>query len=96
MEYKNEELKARFVVPDKITVRTQLAYYSEISLGTSSTHVEKLWNGARLLIQDWECPAFPLDTDLDKVDDPKIAEVIMWAALEVKKHVNNLETIPKN
>ena len=97
MEYRNEKLSARFVVPDKITVRQQLAYFADCTSVANSNHIEQLWIGARSLIQEWECPDFAdMYFDLNKVDDPKIAEVIMWAALEVKKYVNNLESIPKN
>jgi hypothetical protein len=97
MEYKNEKLSARFVVPDKITVRQQLAYLSEISSAASSNHIEKLWIGARPLITEWECPDLAdIDTDLSKIDNPKVTDVIMWVAVEVKKHINNLESIPKN
>lgn len=97
MEYRNEKLGARFVVPDKITVRQQLAYFSEITSAASNNHIEKLWVGARSLITEWECPDFAdMDMDLNKVDNPKVTDVIMWAALEVKKHINNLEAVPKN
>lgn len=35
MEYKNEQLGVSFSVPDSITVRQQLAYYSDaVDLGT--------------------------------------------------------------
>lgn len=97
MEYKNEKLSARFVVPDNITVRQQLAYYSEVTASNSSTHIEKLWTGARALIIEWECLEFPdRDTDLNSVDNPHITDVIMWASLEVKRHINALEYVPKN
>ena len=97
MEYKNEKLSARFVVPDKITVRQQLAYLSETVKNNDGTSMQSLWNGARLLIQDWVCPVFPIfDTKLDDVTDPQITELILWAAMEVRKHINNLESIPKN
>lgn len=97
MEYKNEKLSARFVVPDKITVRDQLAYLSEVTAySKEQDRISKLWAGARLLITEWECPGFDLGMDLDKVDDPNISNVILWAALEVKKHITALESIPKN
>lgn len=97
MEYKNEKLSARFVVPDKITVRQQFAYLSETVKHNDGNSIESTWNGARLLISEWECPVFPsIDTSLEEVTDPKITDVIFWAAMEVRKHINNLESVPKN
>ncbi len=97
MEYKNDRLSARFVVPDKITVRQQLAFFSMATSVLSPDLVEKLWNAARVLITEWECPALPdMNTDLNECFDPQATDVIIWAALEVKAHINNLETIPKN
>ena len=97
MEYRNEKLSARFVVPDKITVRQQLAYLSETVKNNDGNSMDSLWNGARLLITEWECPVFPaFDTSLESVTDPDVTEVILWAALEVRKHVNGLESVPKN
>ena len=96
MEYKNEKLGARFVVPDKITVRQQLTYISEASGYSDSNRVEKLWTAATGLITEWECPGFSLDVSLDDETNPSVASAIIWAALEVQKHVSNLENIPKN
>lgn len=97
MEYRNEELGARFIVPDKITVRQQFAYLSETFKVNDGNTLESSWNGARLLIQEWECPVFPMmDTSLDSVTDPKIRDVLFWAATEVRRHINALETVPKN
>lgn len=97
MEYKSDAFGVSFSVPDKVTVRQQLAYFSEAGRANGKEFIERLWLGARAVILDWTCPALPdLNTDLDSVTDPKTTQAIVWAALEVKRHMDNLEQIPKN
>ncbi len=84
MEFSREEPKVRFVVPDKLTVRLQMAYYSEATGVIRHNHFERLWYGAKALMTEWECELFDKNIDLDKVDDPKITEVIIWASAQVK------------
>jgi len=97
MEYKNDKLSARFVVPDKITVRQQLAYFSLATSIESEKLVERLWAAGQPLITEWECASFPdLSLSLDQCDDPRVTDVIIWAALQIKGHINNLDKIPKN
>lgn len=97
MEYKNDGLSVRFIVPDKITVRQQLAYLSDVTAQRGNNQIEKMWIAARGLITEWECNDFPdMDMDLDKTYDPRVTDILVWSALEVKKHINALENIPKN
>lgn len=97
MEFKNDVLGARFVVPDRITVRQQLAYFSAATNRPSAEFMEQLWNAAKPLISEWQCEHLPdKDADLDAIENPKAADVIIWAALEVKKHIQALDEIPKN
>jgi hypothetical protein len=96
MEYKNEQLGASFTVPDKITVRQQLAYYSEAALAFGDEFFIRLWKGATALIQDWQCADVPLTTDIETDTNPKAASVMIWAGMRVKEHIDRLETVPKN
>ena len=96
MEYKNEQLGASFTVPDRITVRQQLGYYSEAALATGDELFTRLWLGARTLIQDWQCEGVPLETDIETDTNPKAASVMIWAAMRVKEHIDRLESVPKN
>lgn len=97
MEFAREEpVKVRFVIPDKITVRLQMAYYSEATGVIRQNHFERLWYGARAIMQEWECELFDKNINLDEVDDPRITEIIVWASAQVKVYINNLEAIPKN
>lgn len=97
MEKRNDKLGASFNLPDRITVRQQLAYFSEAGLAHGDELFLRLWYGARKLISDWKCEAFPdPSVNLDEVDDPRIAEVVLWAGMEVKTHMDRLDTIPKN
>lgn len=97
MEFtRDEPVKIRFTITDRPTVRQQMAYYSEATGTLRESHLERLWLGARSLIKEWECELFKHDVDLDSVDDPRIMEIMLWAAVKVRDHLNELDKIPKN
>ncbi len=96
MEKFNERLNVRFVLPDKVTVRQQLAYFSNTSLARGSEMYERWWLGAQALITDWQCERFEMDVDLGSITDPKITEIVLWTSLEVRKYMDALEEVPKN
>ncbi len=97
MEFKRDEpVSVRFTIPDRPTVRQQMAYYSEATGVTNRAHLERLWLGARSLIQEWECELFKHDVDLDSVDDPRIMDVMLWVAIRVRDHLNQMGELPKN
>lgn len=89
--YENAELGVKFSIPEKITVRKQLEYYS----ATNETGVwfTDAWGGAKVVIESWECEAYPklLIMDLDKVTDRKITQVILWVGARVTEHMVKLE-----
>lgn len=97
MEFKHELLNTRFVIPDRVTVRQQLAFISEASSPRTKDLMENLWTAALLLILEWECPYLPdKDADLDSIDSPKAADAILWASLQVRNYIQRLDEIPKN
>jgi hypothetical protein len=97
MEFKHELLNTRFTIPDRITVRQQLAFISEASSPRTKDLMENLWTATRLLILEWECPHLPdRDTNLDSIDSPKAADVILWASLQVRNYIQRMDEIPKN
>ena len=94
MEFTRQNPSARFVVPDKITVRQQMAYFSA---GASAPALERLWVAAVPLITEWECELFPNhETSLDDVDNLQMTQVLIWAGLQVKRHIDSLDDMPKN
>jgi len=97
MEFKHENPTARFVVPDRPTVRQQLEYYSMAAGATESEFIVRLWRAAQALITEWECEKLPLfKADLDSVSAPSQTTVIIWAAMAVRNFMNGLEDLPKN
>lgn len=96
MEYKNEQAGVSFSVPDKITVRQQMAYHSRAALAADQELFIQLWLAARTVIQDWKCETVPLDIDIDTATDPQATLVLMWAGSRVSEYINKLETIAKN
>lgn len=95
MEFSRDEL--RFVIPDKITVRQQLTYFSEITnVSAEKDYMVRLWYGARSLLTAWECSLFNKDVDIEAEDNPRITELILWVSLKVRDYMNSLDRIPKN
>ena len=98
MEYTNDGLGVQLTVIDRPTVRQQLRYKAALAQGRadSDKQFEVNWEAAKLLITDWKCEACPLDVDLDKATDKRIADVITWTGFTVFGHYLALDEIPKN
>lgn len=94
MQFKKDGIE--FHIPDRPTVRQQLAYISATTGVDPERHLERLWNGAKTLIENWQCDLFKFDVNLDEVTNPKISELILWASIQVRSYINGLEEIPKN
>ena len=98
MEFKREKPDCEFVLPDKVTVRQQLAYYSAASTIEPEKFLERSWEAAKQIIVplSWKCEVTKMDANLDEITDPQAAEIILWAGLKVRDYINGLESIPKN
>lgn len=96
MEFKNDALNSRFVVPDAPTVRQQLRYKGELGMRMGAEIYERLWQAAKGLIGDWDSPHLNLDDDIDELTDPNAAMAIIWAGGQVLEFINGLEALPKN
>jgi len=97
MEFKRENPSCTFSVPDKITVRMQMAYFSQASIRPTADLWERLWMSAKPLIEDWQCEIMPdKNTDLETLTDPQITNVIIWASAQVQGYMDGLGTVPKN
>ena len=98
--FENESLGTKFDLPEKITVRQQMAYRGRVYSGASYTEDVFLrhWFGAVGLLQNWESVVLPDPTelDIDNETDPQIADVIMWAGNAVASHMLALERVEKN
>lgn len=86
-----------FTLPERPTVRQQLAYTSAAGFSGRLSMLERHWEGAKTIMADWSCEALP-DTavDLDELTNPTQAEAITWAGLQAAVHMNGIEDIPKN
>lgn len=96
-QFENETLGARFTVPDAITVRQQLAYFSARQAGAGADTFETHWRAAIPLLKDWQCEWLPDPAvDLGSLTDPRAAKAILWATARVASHLATLEAVPKN
>lgn len=96
MEYKNEDLGVSFRVPDRVTVRQQMTYYSQAATGGSDFFL-RYWYGARAIVENWQYEKMPdIMTDLDTLTDPAVSNVLIWASMRVKEYIEGLEDVPKN
>ncbi len=93
----NDQIPCKFTLPDKITVKQQLEYFSVAGGLAGNEYWFRLWEAAKLFIQDWEFELMPdFGIDLDTVTDPRISSAVVWAGMQVSAHINSLQTIPKN
>lgn len=96
MEFERTDPVCKFVLPDVITVRAQMSYFSAYPQVNNPQFFMRSWEAAKKLITAWECPIFPdIEGDLDKVSDPQITLVLIWAATQVTDHINSLKSVPK-
>jgi hypothetical protein len=95
MEFKQEGV--RFTVPDKITVRQQLAYFSTIAGIDQSERFERRWESAKTMIEEWECELIPdKDVSLDEMYSLDQTNILIWVGNQVVNYLNSLEETPKN
>lgn len=96
-EFADEERGVRFTLPDKITVRGQLRYFGALNDPELEGSYERYWEAAKALIENWKCKLVPdINIDLDKITDPEITGVILWAGRQVMAHFGELEKVSKN
>ena len=96
-EYENEGLGVKFALPDTLTVRQQLLWRGGIALSGGSVFIRG-WEGAKHLVEDWECEMIPdpLAFNLDDETDPAYADIVQYVANATYGHINDLEAVPKN
>lgn len=96
-ERSNEALGVSFRLPDRLTVRQQLAYYSARLADGQGDQFAALWRGALALVEDWRCESLPdpRGADLDALYDPRITGVVLWTGTTVSAYVRELEAVPK-
>lgn len=93
----NDQPPCKFTVPDKITVKQQLEYFSAAGGSSGNEYWFRTWQAAKTLITDWEFELMPeIETDLDTLTDPQISNTVVWAAIKVSEHINGLQVISKN
>lgn len=95
MKFERED--CTFEIPDRPTVKQQLLYFGAASGVDRNDAMLRYWDGAKQMIQKWDCKHMPdYKISLDDLTDSNATQVIIWAGLEVLKHMNQLDDIPKN
>lgn len=91
---------ARFDMPDKLTVRQQLAIRNRImrSQVGGADLIPLWWEIGKELMTGWSSDSVPDPTavDLDTETDPDVANVVWEAALMVANWFNHLGDVEKN
>lgn len=96
--YENETIGVAFDLPDRITVRMQLAFRGAVALAMNENSYIRYWHGALTVIENWTCARLPdpAELDMDASDDPALADIVAWTTNAVVGHMMNRETPPKN
>lgn len=97
MHYEREN-GASFDLPDRMTVRQQLAFRAKLSERDDGGVFVRYWNAAPSVVTDWQCELIPdmAGVDLDTAVDPRVTEIIVWTANTIANHIAEMETPPKN
>lgn len=97
-EFKHPSLNLKFSLPDKITIRQQIAYWSIFGDAFGETSYMRYWMAMLPIIENWECAFIddPQEIDMDSETDPRIAQAIVWCANKSLEHMQGLGNIPKN
>lgn len=101
-EFENERLGVKMVLPDKLTIRQNLAFRSAaaISFGTPKLF-EAYWEATVPIIEEWECELIPdpAMVNLDDADDPdgaRKASIMQWTGNTAVGHIGAIGAVPKN
>lgn len=98
MHYENEDTGTSFDIPDRITVRRQLAFRSRVAETAGEGNFTRYWLAAQTVMENWTCPLIddPAALDLDESDDRRVADIVVWVANTVAGHMIDLATPGKN
>lgn len=98
MRYERDEGATGFDLPDRITVRQQLAFRSRLAMRNDGGAYGRYWDAAPLLVSNWQCALIPdmAGVDLDTAVDPRLTEIIIWVADTIANHIAEMETPAKN
>lgn len=97
-EFESEALGVKFSLPDAIPVSKQLLFRGGVWGRRGNDNFIRFWEGAKELVQDWECEliADPLALDLDAETDPRIADIVQYVGVQTAGHITDLGAVPKN
>lgn len=97
MKFTNSELELSFEVPDTLTARVLLRYDSALMPSADNASMfERMWQAAAVVVQQWSCPLFGIDVDLDSVVDGRVLEGIKFTGISVFNRVTEARQVPKN
>ena len=95
-----KQFEVKFSLPEKITVKQALQFWAVFSCAVDIRELMfvELWAViVRLgLIENWECAYFSLETPLESVFDPRVANLVMHICTLVYKHMDGLRVTEKN
>lgn len=98
MKYENEKLGCSFELPDKLTVRQQLAFWQRYAdVGEDESTSVRNWEAGKPLIGEWQCEALPdITISLDEMTGTHQARVVTWAGSQVTRFVLSLDELAPN
>lgn len=93
----NDDLGVSFEIPDRFTVREQLAFRSRIAGTAGDVALIRYWHAAISVISDWQCELVPdpAALDMDTEASVQVADIVQWTANAVAGHMAGIDTPPK-
>lgn len=97
-DFESEALGVKFSIPDAIPVRHQLLFRGGVWGRKGSDNFIRFWEGAKELVQNWECELIPdpQALDMDQETNPRIADIVQYVGITTAGHITDLGAVPKN
>lgn len=94
MKYTNDDLGVSFSLPDKLTVRQQLAF----AMSWNTDDYVSALDAGKSHITEWECDSIPdiQTADIDALYEMGQTKIIMWVITSILRHMQGLGNVPKN
>lgn len=97
-EYRSDALGVKFELPDRVTVRQQLAFRSRVAVVQPDEAFVAYWLAALGLLSDWECERVPdpAALNMDEAVEPAVADIVQYTANTAAAHMLALRHPGKN
>lgn len=96
--FENEGLGVSFELPEKMTVRQQIAVRARVwDRNSDEPAALRFWFGMLPMIENWQCDDYPdpFQIDIDEETDVTVTQIITWASNQMAGYFYDKGMVPK-